>query len=379
MFYILSNKVEKMRTRTFIVLSIMLAVAVVLSGCGKKTPQDKLAEAQQSFQKGDTLAAIIMLEEIIEKNPDDPVADEAHMMLAQVHFMSDDVETALQHLDSVLERNGLNSPIGMMAFRNKLVVLARKEQFSEGVDFIQETIDDLGTTTGSLYLHLKFSLADFYSMDEQNQKATDVYKDIVKITDNESALLSAIEGMVAMYEQEENYSEAIRVYRDYLESNPDTAVKNMLIGGIAYYEKKLGNDEKAAGLFAQAVEGYMQAIDESVSSREKMTSMIQLAKLYSLMDEQEQAIDTYESALEQFPNSEQVPAVLMDMANMYREQKQYDKAVSILNRILKQYPKTQIARSAWRMMGQITQERQTSPEDSATSPTTVEHPETGTQ
>jgi tetratricopeptide (TPR) repeat protein len=176
--------------------------------------------------------------------------------------------------------------------------------------------------------------------------------------------------MVKALESIEEYDRAAQAYRDYLKKHPDTEYKNMFKGGIAYYEKKQGNDDEAEKLFAQAVEGFEKEIEDAVASNDKVRNMAQLGKLYRLMDNDAKALEIYETILKDYPSDQHVPYIMLELATMYKTNKEYDKALGILNQIIRSTPRGPLSESAWNLIQVINKERQQakSGDDTTTGP-----------
>lgn len=355
--------------KTIKTVSIFLLMAlVVFIGCAKKTPQDKLNEAMEALRKKDVLAAIIILEEILEKYPDDPVADDAHILLAEANFVSNDIETCRKHLDAVINKYGVNNPKGNLCFFNKLVTYQKFKQWDDGIKFIQEVLED-SRTTGPVFWKVKLSLGDFYKLKGDKNEAIKTYKQVSEQATDDSTIISAIESIVAIYESDKDFESAAKAYADYLKAHPNSPLKNILLAGMAYYQEKMGNHEKAESIYAQAIKGIEENIEKATTDKEKVDGMLQLAKLYTLKADYEQAIASYEKVLKEFPSDQRVPAILLEEAQLYIQQKNYDKALSILNQVVRRWPRTPLAQSATQMIRFINSQRvQPQGEESATSP-----------
>ncbi len=351
---------------------LILIVGILLPiGCAKKTPQDKLQEAQQALAKKDILSAIIILEEIVEQHPEDPAADEARILLAQANLISGDSQIAIQHLDYILKKHGLLSPHGNIAFNLKLAAYEQEKQYDEALTFLASVKEDL-TTTGMVLLQLNFAEADFYHKKGDLEKAIDILKNIVERATDEETMMRALERAVAIYEAEKNYEAAVELYENFLDSHPDVTFKHLLIGGIAFYHDKLGNHEKADALYNEAIEGFEKSIEEAAASEEKVVFMIQLGKLYTLRKEYDKALEIYEKVITDFPSDRQVPSVMMETAWVLSEKKDYNRAISVLNQMIQRYPNTPISQSAMSMVQYINQQRKGIVDEAA--PTTGSEP-----
>ena len=345
-----------------------LIVVVLFIGCAKKTPQDKLEEARQALRKKDVLAAIIILEEILEKYPDDPAADDAHILLAEANYASGDMETCRKHLDAIINKYGLTHPKGAMCFFNKLVTYQKLKQWDDGIAFIKGMIDDT-KTTGPIYWQLHLSLGDFYKMKGDKRSAIKIFKQISEQAQDESSIISAIEARVGIYESDKDYKSAADVYASYLASHPDTPLKNILLAGMAYYQEKMGNHDKAESIYAQAIKGFEENIQSALTDEQKVDNMLQLAKLYTLKTDYKQALVMYDKVLKEFPSNQRVPTILLEEARLYAQQKNYDRARQILNQILRRWPRTPIARTATQMIRFInTQQLQPQAQETPTTP-----------
>lgn len=333
-----------------------LVLMFIITGCAKKTPQDKLRDAEKLLEKGDILSAVILLEEVIEKHPGEPVADDARILLARAHYLSNDLESCQKLLGEIFKKYGVRHPRGMLALNITLGIYAQAKKYDEGIKLITQTLNDR-KTTGTLYWQLNFALADFYQFDNDTTSALAVLHKIAEQTTEEDIVISALEGIVSIYEADKNYAAAAKAYEDYLATHPETKIKNILLGGMAYYYGKQDNKEKAEQLYAEAIAGFEKEIEAAVSSEEKISRMTELAKLYSLKNEQHKSLEIFEQILKDYPNERQIPAIMLEMARIHATLKQYDKSLTLLNQIIQRWQRTPVAEAAMRLMQQINRER----------------------
>lgn len=356
-----------------VISKVLLILMLTYLGCAKKTPQDKLREAEQALQKRDILAAVIILEEIIEKHAQEPVADDARILLARANYLSGDFESCRQLLGMILKKYGAADPRGIIAFNITLGTFAQERKYDEGIKFIQQTIHD-SKTTGTLYWELNFALADFYRLKNDTPSSKAIFKKIMDQAGEERIIIFALENMVALYERDKDPASASKLYEDYLATHKETKFKNMLLGGMAYYYEKQGKVEEAGKIYAEAIAGFEADAASAVTSEEKVVQLVQLAKLYTLKTDYQKALEIYEKILKDFPNERDVPVVMLEMAGVLSQLKQYDKALNLLNRIVQRWPRTAIAETAWQMMGRIREERaqMARKEGPTTSPLAIE-------
>ncbi|MCX7766230.1 MAG: tetratricopeptide repeat protein [Candidatus Sumerlaeia bacterium] len=350
-----------------IICILTLVPLLIITGCAKKTPQDKLRDAEKLLEKGDILSAVILLEEVIEKHPNEPVTDDARILLARAHYLSNDLESCQKLLGEIFKKYGVRHPRGVLALNITLGIYAQVKKYDEGIKLITQTLNDT-KTTGTLYWQLNFALADFYQFDKDTTSALAVLNKIAEQTTEEDIVISALEEIVGIYEANKNYTAAAKTYEDYLTTHPETKIKNILLGGMAYYYEKQNNKEKAEQLYAEAIAGFEKEIESAVSSEEKISRMTELAKLYSLKNEQHKSLEIFEKILKDYPNERQIPAIMLEMARIHSTLKQYDKSLSILNQVIQRWQRTPVADAAMRLMQQINRERaKTQPKDQPTT------------
>jgi putative PEP-CTERM system TPR-repeat lipoprotein len=85
-------------------LALILGLAVVLGGCGERSPEALLASAKARLAKGDSRAAVIDLKNLLQR---DPNHGEARLLLGEIHLADGDFASAEKELARAI---GLRQP-----------------------------------------------------------------------------------------------------------------------------------------------------------------------------------------------------------------------------------------------------------------------------
>src|SRR4051812_41108547 len=103
-------------------------MAVVLcSGCNRRTPEERLQKVGEFLQQNDTLSAEVEAKKIVEKNPDDPAAVQARLLLAQIYTRDQRLDEAVAELEPILDKVSQKDPMGQTVLKSYLAVLQRQK------------------------------------------------------------------------------------------------------------------------------------------------------------------------------------------------------------------------------------------------------------
>ncbi|NQU44107.1 hypothetical protein HQ520_12535, partial [bacterium] len=125
------------------VIFALVAMLLCLSGCRKKTPQDLLDEAMSAAQRGDLIGVQYKCEQIIEADPDSPVAIEARRLMAFTLAQSGELDEAREIWAEIIARAPMTAEVAKAAYLNRI---SSWEQAGE----IQRAIDEIQRTSGTL-------------------------------------------------------------------------------------------------------------------------------------------------------------------------------------------------------------------------------------
>ncbi len=330
----------------YVVLLLVVSVLVAFFiSCAKKSPEDKLYEAQLALEKQETLDAIIKAKEVIRDYPDDPVALDAHLLLASCYYFSRDLEQCREHLNVVIEKLGLSNPKAQEALENTLTTYLIEGRHDAGTTIVLNAMSKIPEDS-PFYRSLQLRLAGLYESRDLLDKARDIYRYILDHETNQDALSAAMERLTATYAVNEQYDDAISVYKQFLDKHPDTNLKPVLLYGIAFFTEKKGEDRKAQELYEQSIKEFQAAIDKTLETEAKVDLIYQLARAYLLRGEHDNALEELNRIINDFPDSSRVPSALFEIGEIYQQNGEYDKAIEWFQKIEATYPQTQLAPSA---------------------------------
>ncbi len=326
-------------------LLVVSILAAFFISCAKKSPEDKLYEAQLALEKQEPLDAIIKAKEVIRDYPDDPAALDAHLLLADCYYWSRDLEQCRNHLNIVIEKLGLSNPKAQEALENTLTTYLIEGRHDAATTVVLNAMSKIPEDS-PFYQSLQLRLAGLYESRDLLDKARDIYRYILEHETNQDALSAAMERLTATYAKNEQYDDAISVYEQFLDRHPDTNLRPVLLYGIAFFTEKKGEDSKAEELYEQSIKEFKAAIDETLETEAKVNLIYQLGRAYLLRGERDKALAELNRIINDFPHSSRVPEALFEIGGIYQQNREYDKAIEWFQKIEATYPQTQLEASA---------------------------------
>ncbi len=326
-------------------LLVVSVLAAFFISCAKKSPEDKLYEAQLALEKQEPLDAIIKAKEVIRDYPDDPVALDAHLLLANCYYFSRDLEQCREHLNVVIEKLGLSNAKAQKALENTLTSYLIEGRHDVATTVVLNAMSKIPEDS-HFYRSLQLKLAWLYEARDLLDKARHIYRYILEHETDQDVLSAAMERLTATYAANEQYDEAISVYKQFLDKHPDTDLKPVLLYGIAFFTEKKGEDRKAQELYEQSIKEFQAAIDGTLETEAKVDLIYQLARAYLLREEPDKALAELNRIINDFPASLRVPEALFEIGGIYQQNREYDKAIDWFQKIEATYPQTRLASSA---------------------------------
>ena len=282
---------------------ILLALVASTVGCGRKSPQQSAMEISNFLRTGQFLKAAIEGNKFLERHPDSDLADEVRLMTAISYDRIYHYEKAYEYLDAVIERRGLEDPLGFEAFAMRLSTMISDEKTTPALELAQarlEEMDAATTRTEAAYDSLRETYASLHMRHGDMQKGRAIFSDMfeattdvlkasnftialatsaVKIDEPELSLqafsrfmdrfpnveaqmredgseenfIYFIEAIVKALASKEYFDEAIQLYRIYLDKTADTRLERKLKTGIAFYLKEMDQEEEANSQFAEVL------------------------------------------------------------------------------------------------------------------------------
>lgn len=358
--------------RTLTILMLVLAVATVgsMTGCKKKTAADRMKDAEQLLQDRQVPLAKITLKDIIEQFPEDPAANDARLILAQVYVSEgrkEYIPNSIELLQTVHKNLGWDDPKGFDAYRGMVELTAQNDDLPGAIKLAQDAAASLkdkpamAAEMASLAAQMQLSASDEAT---QKQGVESIEKMMME-SEDATVRGTSRETLAHYYRLKNDFVASNAVYDKYLEKFPDDPVKSQLYMAQAINYKTMKDDAKSAEAFAKGEELMKKDIEGELNLNARAEKLNTLATFYSAVDR----VDDAEKQLRRIMAEQPATRMALDgqfaIARLYIQHKRFDEADALLTQIAKENANTPVAQSAeaWRM--QLAQQRKVEAEAAA--------------
>ncbi|MCX7018734.1 MAG: tetratricopeptide repeat protein [Candidatus Sumerlaeota bacterium] len=256
-----------------------LICLTLAAGCSRRTPEERLEKAALAIKQRDTLTAMLELQELIKKYPDDPRAIDAHYLLAQVYFSDQRADDAIGELKIVLDKSTQKDEAGQAALRSYLSVLAQTKRFEEAKKLIDEYLARYAKDE-SIALNLAVAKADILTAAKETSAARTLLTGLKKQT-TESATLSLYRDMLTRtYIMEGRTTDAIVFLTSEITATTNPQEKRGLMLQVASGYSQAGDYNKTRQWLAEATRLYDAAIKDELDATRKTQLANELALGY---------------------------------------------------------------------------------------------------
>jgi len=233
--------------------SLALVVAIGLSGCGKKSPDEFMLEAQVFVEQGNNAAAVVSLKNAIQQAPRNA---DYRFQLGSVYLAQNNYESAEKELSRSLELGYAPSKV--------LPLLANALQRS-GANVELSEIDIMNSEmTSDEKLEVGFRKLQSHIQLEQTLQAQQLLEELSSIDSD-----TVYKGLIKGYEQvlDQNFEAALDIAKAMYERAP--ANRDVLNFTARLYMIN-GNPEEAANIY----ESYIEVAPDDVESKFALASML---------------------------------------------------------------------------------------------------------
>lgn len=225
-----------------LLICITAAAALTMTGCDRRTPEERLATAFQFYQQGDAASAEMEALKVVDKAPDDPMAVQASLLLAQIYASQNRLEEAQLQLESALQHVSQLEPMGKEVLRMYLASLTGQKKYDEAVKAVdkyqQEYAQDAGTS-----LSLRVAKADIYTAAGQTTSAREVLGGLMRETTGPVEMALYRDLYTKTFMADEDSTAATRYLREELPRAQRPEDKMYILTTVAQIEGALGNYE----------------------------------------------------------------------------------------------------------------------------------------
>ena len=327
-------------------LTISISALIGLSGCNRRTPEERLQKAVEFIKQNDTLSAEVEAKKVVEQNPDDPMAIQARMLLAQIYARDQRFDEARAELEPALDKVSQKDVLGKRLLQAYLVVLRQDKKFDEALKtidrFQQKYSNDEATS-----LDLTVARADMQTAAGETTAARVALLQLHESTTS-PAEQDLYRGMiVSTYQRERNTTGAIQ----YIESEVAAAKRDDVKRGLAQQLAEMyaasQNYEKTREYATMATELFDSATSSQLDARNQAGQMFDLARVYVTIGNLSGARVAFQALFDSAPQEPQlIMATVAGLTEALVRQGQPDAAIGFLKEAAGRYPTAPFAQQA---------------------------------
>jgi tetratricopeptide (TPR) repeat protein len=341
-------------------VTALLLSAILIVGCGRKTPERLLNDAQEAAKQYDFPLAITKMEQFIERYPHDPRAVKVQFQIGGLHMKMGQFDLAIQEFQKVIQKYPATGGADTQAEFAIANCYVNEKKF----DKAQEIWTKLSMDTAHplTAVEAKFNIAKSYEMQTNWAGAEKEYQEISMDTTHPLSAVEAKFAIAKAYEMQKNWVGAEKEYREaiamfpmpvklmpkgypkeadergvvdatqalamavYRQGKTDKAIEiykslqtmypkneyvqgvgiwsNVIIGDIYTQEKQ---SKKAAESYQKALGTYAQITTDKLVPDKACWAMTKLGEIYELhLMDTTKAVALYKEAITDFPKTQTV-------------------------------------------------------------------------
>lgn len=249
------------------------------------------------------------------------------------------------------------------ANRRLLELIKDKKQLDPSDERIDDLIFDFKEITmfypyWDRTMHAHYKLAGLYELKKNYKAAKGEYEIICKhfVKDRENCA-NALRSIANLYELEENWLEAERMYMRIASEYPYTIVGLLVRPYLARYYYKNGQKEKSERTLEDAVIFYKQAIEANISDAVAISSIEFAIDCYRHLGQPKQAFEFLDYLAAKYPDSVVQLRAFFHLAEFFKHSTdKKEKAIEYYQLILEKYPDAMLAKEAKQEIEKLTKQ-----------------------
>ncbi len=335
-------------------LAVLLAL-MIMPGCGGRTPEDLLSEANAYYLRNNLVEAQLLYQQILTKHPDSAVAPRARMGLAAIYGAEGKFAHEREQLDFLIAlAGGPQTEAGWMPFSGKIHSFMREEKPELALQEAIETSPTFSQAPTEGQFAFQIMLADLYYHNERHDEAQVILEHAARGYEIDPLLeLEAYQRLSQIHRLAEHYDESIAVLERFMERYPDHPKHvDLLLRISAIYEQQ-ERPQEAAQTIEVALSKLNEAFDKAVGAEERGQLLMVMGLVERQRKQPEAAEALYRRVIEEYP----VGRVAMDarraLVDLALEQHDGEAAVAMFEEIVRMHPGTPEAQEAGQMVQQL--------------------------
>jgi tetratricopeptide (TPR) repeat protein len=349
---------------------LLIATFALTVGCRKKTADDLLKEASESFTQGDLMGVMLKCQRIVDMDPNSARSMDARALLARCREESRDFEGARQTLGEIVEKKGLGDVAGQWATNEIVSSFQREGKIADAIKVLEKTQERKDFATNPAFARdMKVRIALLYRDNKEPKKAEAYMRDLIAKTKDENEFMSMTESLVGLFMRDERTTEAMALYDDYLKKYPESTKRGLIIFGKGFLEKQMAEKAKdeatKAALTMQSDKTLLESetilkkqYDAEPLDDAKTRLAVQVSRVYRVMNRNDDAVALLEGDLAKRPENPGRGGIVSELVEVYLSVRNYAAAQALLQKLTTTEKDPKIVQWASQALVQVQREKQ---------------------
>lgn len=339
------------------VAGIGLLSVLALTGCDRRTPEERLESAIGFYQQQppDTLSAETEALKIIDKSPDDPAATQAHLLLATIYRSDNRLDESLSQYEQVLAKVSQTDSLGRDTLRMYLEALQQAGNFKEAIAVTEKYQKEYAKDDGTS-LSLIVGRADIMTNAGETTGARAILTSLIKETTGPAENNLYRQMVTKTYLREGNTTEAINYLEGELPTVHDEDSKRNIISGLSQLYTLTNNYDKVRSFLKLITEDTEKSISGELDTDRKLSYALGLAMQYNSVGNLVGAQKTFETIYNTGVSNPQFASHIVQAltANLL-SQRETSAALNLLKDADKKYPELQFSNALTQIESMISE------------------------
>ncbi len=344
------------------------AVSLLLfTGCDRRTPEERLTAATEFYQQGDQLSAEMEARKVLEKAPDDPLAIQANVLLAQIYASQNRFEEAEIELESALENVSQLEPMGKEILKMYLALLGSQEKYDKAIEtmdaYQKEYAEDAGTS-----LSLRVAGADIRTAAGRTTESRQIISSIMAETTAPAEMTIYRDLYVRTFLRDEDTTKAIEYLESQMAQVQDAEEKRGLKLNLSNLYAQAENYEKSRQYLEAVTAEFTQTLRAELDNTARVSQSLNLGQAYVQLGNLPGARRVYQTLYDANVSNAQLAApIVMGLAETLLRLGETSATLGFLGDAAKRYPSMPFAQQSQQLKDIIAkgQLEAVAPEDTA--------------
>lgn len=370
-----------LHTATF--AAAIVALPLLVTSCKKKTPEERLQEAQSLVsEQRQVPLGVLKLKEIIKEFPDDPSAIDARFMLAEIYMSlgrKENMENAYEELEGVYTKLGLKDDRGVQAHQFASQVLFQMEERDKALAHAKEGLEKVEDGPAKIEMGFLYSQMSLMAGSEEEKKAAEDFFLKTSLETEDAGFRGQAREMLAdYYRRTQRFDDSNAVYDAYMEKYPKDEVNSQLILAKALNYRLAGDEEKFEETFKLGSDKLHEQITAELNPETKVRMQRDTARLYEVAGKLDLAEAMLKTIMAENVGKMAAMEAQIGLGETFMRTGNLDKAREIFESIRRDNPGTPMAQNADQAIkaidGRVAELAKAAAEATETSPTLKQEP-----